>query len=83
MAERRPQPDWEREWLDPDAYYTGPVDADLSAHPNPFEAAQAIFAFTTAAQTNDRATMRQRWPEFRGRIPNQLAAQIIDDIEGV
>lgn len=59
-------------------FYTGPVDADLSEHPNPFEAARAIFAFTTEAQTNDRATMRTRWPEYRGKVPPELAAQIID-----
>ena len=71
----------ERAWLDPDAYYNGPVDADLSAHANPFEAAQAIFAFTTEAQTSDRAAMRQRWPEYRGKVPADLARTIIDDIE--
>lgn len=78
MAERRPQPDWEREWLDPEAYYTGPVDTDLSAHPNPFEAAAAIFSFTTEAQTTDRTAMRTHWPEYRGKVPAELAAKIID-----
>ena len=68
-------------WLDPDQPYTGPVDADLSTHSDPFSAAAAIFAFTTEAQTSNRAAMRQRWPEYRGKVPPDLAAQIIDDIE--
>ncbi|SMC96955.1 hypothetical protein [Novosphingobium sp. B1] len=66
------------QWLNPDAYYTGPVDADLSTHTDPFEAAQAIFAFTTEAKTTDRTAMRTRWPEYRGKVPPELAAQIID-----
>lgn len=69
-------------WNDPDAYYTGPVDADLSSHPNPFEAATAIFAFATEAQTSDRNAMRQRWPEYRGKVPPELARIIIDENEG-
>ncbi|AXU19729.1 hypothetical protein C7W88_12950 [Novosphingobium sp. THN1] len=68
-------------WHDPDQPYTGPVDADLSAHPDPFGAAAAIFAFTTEAQTCNRAAMRQRWPEYRGKVPPDLAKTIIDDIE--
>lgn len=68
-------------WHDPDQPYTGPVDADLSAHPDPFSAADAIFAFTTEAQTSNRAAMRQRWPEYRGKVPADLARTIIDENE--
>lgn len=68
-------------WSDPDQPYTGPVDADLSAHPDPFSAAAAIFAFTTEAQTSNRAAMRQRWPEYRGKVPADLARTIIDENE--
>lgn len=71
----------ERVWLDPSTWYEGPVDADLSASENPFEAAQAIFAFTTEAQTSDRTAMRKRWPEYSGKVPPDLARTIIDDIE--
>lgn len=77
MAERRSQPDWAALWSDPEAYYDGPIDADLSCSD-----LTALASFWSEAQHNDRATMRTRWPEYRGRIPNQLAAQIIDDIEG-
>jgi hypothetical protein len=66
------------QWLDPEAPYTGPIDADLSGHTDPFEAARAIFDFTTEAQTQTRATMRQRWPEYRGKVPPDLARTIID-----
>lgn len=72
----------ERLWSDPEAYYDGPVDADLSATTNPFEAATAIFAFATEAQTSDRTAMRQRWPEYRGKVPADLARIIIDENEG-
>lgn len=68
-------------WLDPEAPYTGPIDADLSAHATPFEDAQAIFAFTTEAKTSNRAAMRQRWPEYRGKVPADLARTIIDENE--
>lgn len=68
-------------WADPTAYYTGPVDADLSGHPNPFEAATAIFTFAAEAQTTDRASMRTRWADYRGKVPPDLARNIIDDIE--
>lgn len=68
-------------WSDPEAYYTGPVDTDLSAHPDPFSAAAAIFAFTTEAQTSNRDAMRQRWSEYRGKVPADLARTIIDENE--
>lgn len=68
-------------WHDPDQPYTGPVDADLSAHPDSFSAATAIFAFTTEAKTSNRAAMRQRWPEYRGKVPADLARTIIDENE--
>lgn len=68
-------------WHDPDQPYTGPVDADLSAHSDPFSAAAAIFTFTTEAKTSNRAAMRQRWPEYRGKVPADLARTIIDENE--
>jgi hypothetical protein len=69
-------------WSDPEAYYDGPVDADLTATVRPFEAATAIFAFATEAQTSNRTAMRQRWPEYRGKVPADLARIIIDENEG-
>lgn len=63
-------------WLDPEAYYDGPVDADLS-NLDPRDTA----AFWTEAETHDRASMRTRWPDYRGKVPAGLAAAIIDDIE--
>ncbi|OYZ07703.1 MAG: hypothetical protein B7Y36_19010 [Novosphingobium sp. 28-62-57] len=64
-------------------FYTGPTDTDLSNHPDPFAALTAIFAFTTDAQTSNRQTMRDRWPEFRGLVPAGLAKVIVDANEGV
>lgn len=72
----------EQLWSDPEAYYDGPIDADLSAGTNPFETATAIFAFATEAQTSNRNAMRQRWPEYRGKVPAGLARIIIDENEG-
>lgn len=69
-------------WSDPEAYYDGPVDADLTGTTNPFEAATAIFAFATEAQTSNRNAMRTRWPEYRGKVPADLARIIIDENEG-
>lgn len=69
--------DWDKLWSDPEAYYDGPVDADLSGSD-----LTALASFWSDAQHSNRVTMRTWWPEYRGRIPNQLAAQIIDDIEG-
>lgn len=62
------------QWLDPDQAYDGPVDHDVSD-------LEALAQFWTAAEANDRTAMRQRWPHYRGLVPNQLAAKIIDDIE--
>lgn len=62
------------QWLDPDQAYDGPVDHDATD-------LEALAQFWTAAEANDRAAMRSLWPQFRGRVPNQLAADIIDDIE--
>ena len=62
------------------AYYTSPIDVDLSATTNPFEAAIAIFAFTTEALTTDRATMRTRWPAYKGKVPDALARDIVEGV---
>ena len=62
------------QWLNPDAYYTGPVDHEVTD-------LEALAQFWSAAETETVATMRTRWPEFRGRVPNQLAADLISDIE--
>lgn len=67
-------------WLDPTAPYDGPVDADLSDL-DPRDTA----AFWSEAETHTsatvRASMRPRWPDYRGKVPPDLAAIIIDDIE--
>lgn len=60
-------------WLDPTTPYDGPVDADLSDYDM-----RDLAAFWAEAQTETRATMRERWPEYRGKVPADLAAQIID-----
>jgi hypothetical protein len=62
------------QWLDPDQAYDGPVDHDATD-------LKALAQFWTAAEAHDRAAMRSLWPQFRGLVPNQLAADIIDDIE--
>lgn len=62
------------QWLDPTAHYTGPVDHDATD-------LEALAAFWTEALTTDRATMRTRWHEYRGKVPAGLAAAIIDDVE--
>lgn len=69
-------------WHNPDAPYTGPVDADLSHLADPFKALAAVFTFTDDAKAHDRPTMRTRWREQRyPDMPRTLAAQIIDDVE--
>lgn len=60
-------------WSDPDAYYDGPVH-DC--------APDALAAFWQAALTNDRTTLRTQWPRFKGKVPDQLAADLVTDIHG-
>lgn len=68
--------------LHPDQFYTGPIDADLSDHPDAFAALTACLTFATEAQTNTREQMRERWPGYRGLVPGNVAKSIIDSIEG-
>nr|DAL40987.1 MAG TPA_asm: hypothetical protein [Caudoviricetes sp.] len=66
-------------WSDPEAYYDGPVDADLSD----LDPRDTV-AFWAEAESNSatvRAAMRPRWTEYRGKVPPDLARIIIDDIE--
>lgn len=58
----------ERCWSDPEAYYDGPITADLSGL-DPNDTA----AFWTEALTTDRATLRTRWPAYKGKVPDALA----------
>ncbi|MFN3424879.1 MAG: hypothetical protein ACK40C_09270 [Novosphingobium meiothermophilum] len=65
-------------WLDPEAYYDGPIDADLSGLDM-----RDTAAFWREAQTHDREHMRMRWQAYRGKVPADLARIIIQDIEAL
>lgn len=60
-------------WLDPTAHYDGPAHDTNDL--------EALATFWTEALNTDRASMRARWPDYRGKVPAGLAAAIIDDIE--
>lgn len=62
-------------------FYTGPVDTDLSTHPEPFKALSACLTFAIDAQTQTRDQMRNRWCEFRGLVPADLAKRIMEGVE--
>lgn len=55
------------------------VDIDLSAQDWP-TVCKAIFAFTAEALTTDRATMRTRWPAYKGKVPDALARDIVEGV---
>lgn len=55
------------------------VDIDLSTQDWP-SVCQAIFAFTEEAQTTDRATLRTRWPVYKGKVPDALARDIVEGV---
>ena len=60
-------------------FYTGPVDADLS-NLDPRDTA-AFWAEALTHKAAVRASMRQRWPDYRGKVPDALARDLINDIE--
>lgn len=65
--------DWQAAWSNPTAHYDGPAHDTNDL--------EALAAFWTEALTTVRASMRTRWPDYRGKVPAGLAAAIIDDIE--
>lgn len=62
-------------WSSPTAYYDGPITADLSGL-DPNDTA----AFWQEALTTDRATMRTRWPAYKGKVPDALARDIVEGV---
>jgi len=59
-------------WTDPDTHYTGPA---FDCAPEP------LAAFWQDALTHTRAEMRNRWPEYRGKVPDGLAGVIVSCVE--
>lgn len=57
------------------------VDTDLSTHPDPFAALTACLTFATEGPHQGKAAMRNRWGEFRGLVPADLAKRIMEGVE--
>lgn len=67
------------QWLDPAAYYDGPVDHDLSNTP-----LSSLAHFWSDAIHTTREEMRLRWKVNRyPDLPGLLARDLIEDCEAV
>ncbi len=58
------------------------ITTDLSTH-DLTQTLPAIAKFWTDALIHDRATMRTRWADYRGVVPDALAGAIVSDVEHV
>lgn len=49
-------------------------------HDVPIHHAKALAAFWQEALTTDRATLRTRWPAYKGKVPDALARDIVEGV---